>query len=227
MFSEIERVYKRSLVQSRFRSYYLPRAILTVLIALIVNFGFGVNRWLVYGVSTVVLLAFVAIFFVVDFYKTVKTMPEVHKTRGFFSKLQKYYEIDDKRRLDNLIKDLCEHDVNTKAELELAIDYYEHHRPLKAKPGLLEWTLSAVVALSSTTMIAYDEATNAVDLDKLFATIVPTFEVALLLLSPIILLKVIKLLIEKSRVKLDSGLVEDLAYIYMHYESFEKTLKTR
>lgn len=226
MFSEIEKTYKQGLTQVRFKTYYLPRAILTVLIALLVNFGFGINRWLVYGVSTIVLFIFVIIFFVADFWRIVRTTPELQKTRGLLLKLRKYYKIDNERRLKNLLKDLREHGVDTKTKLELAINYYEIHRPVRAKPGLLEWTLSAVVALSSTTMIAYDETTNAVDLDKLFATIVPTFEVALMLLSPIIILKIIKLLIEKSRTKLDSGLVEDLAHIYMYYERFEKSLKS-
>ena len=74
MFSEIEKEYKKGLQERRFFRYYWPRAIILIAIALALDFGININRWLVYGVMVVLLIFFIIMFFVRDYQRGVRNV---------------------------------------------------------------------------------------------------------------------------------------------------------
>ena len=224
MFSEIEKTYKKGLPQKRFAAYYRPRAILVVIIALMVDFGLGVNRWLVYGVTVAVLVAFVALFFLRDLRRASKKFPKLRQSRGLTNKIAAYIEFDDTLRIDNLIHDLNRHHLKTRDDIEVAIHFFETHHRLEAQTSVLEWVLTAAVAILSLVVVAYDDGTRAIDFEKLFMVLAPTFGVTLLLLTPFLLAKLISHGIDSSRTKVDSSLVEDLAYIYVNFDKYRDKL---
>lgn len=74
-------------------------------------------------------------------------------------------------------------------------------------------------------VVAYDDGTGAVELAKLVNILAPTFGITLLLLTPFLLAKLISYAIDNSRTKVDTSLVEDLAYIYVNFDRFRERLE--
>lgn len=223
MFSEIEKQYKKGLQERRFSAYYWPRAVIIVILALVADFGFGIDRWLVYGITVALLMLFVMIFFIRDIRSSLKELSAKQKTRSRPS-LAMYLEYDDRLRIDNLILDLARHNLRTKTDLELAITYFERQRPVSTKPNLLEWTLSVAVAMSSVILLAYDTETGTIDGQKFVSAFGSTLAVALIVLTPVILAKIISSRIAVHRSKVDNFLIEDLAFLYVNYDKFKDRL---
>lgn len=68
-------------------------------------------------------------------------------------------------------------------------------------------------------------ATLVVILAIVFALVFgSTAVVALIILTPVIIAKIISTAMSISRNKIDSSLVEDLAYIYVHFEKYQTRL---
>ena len=132
---------------------------------------------------------------------------------------------DDRRRLDNLISDLCRHHLHTRSDLLLALQYYERRQRTEVQTSVLEWVLTAAVAILSLVVVAYDDGSRTIDLEKLVTVLAPTFGITLLLLTPFLLAKLISYAIDNSRTKADTSLVEDLAYIYVNFDHFRERLE--
>ena len=225
MFTEIEKQYKKGLQERRFSAYYWPRAVLIVALALIADFVLGADRWLIYSLTVAALLLFVIIFFVRDIRHGLKELDDSKKRRNTRAKLALYIEYDDRLRIDNLISDLRRHNLNSKDDLKLAINYFERQRPVESKPNLLEWTLSVAVALSSIVLLAYDTDTGIIDSQKFISAFCSTLAIALIVLTPAILAKIISTRIATHRTKVDNFLIEDLAFLYVNFEKFQDRLK--
>ncbi len=225
MFNEIEKEYKKGLQQRRFFRYYWPRAIILVIITLALDFGLKVNRWLIYGGMVILLIALVIVFFVRDYRRGVRQVgsEKVRSTarKKRYKLLLKY---DDEIRINNLIEDLRKHNLTTRSDIEMAMNYFERNRPVNSKPNLLEWTLSIAVALSSIIILAYDEETGMIDTGKFISTFGSTLVIAQVFLTPAIVAKIISASIAARRTKVDDFLVEDLAFLYVNYEAFRKRL---
>lgn len=225
MFSDIEKEYKKGLQEKRFIAYYWPRALIIILVAVLMSFVIGLHRWLVYGCAVMVFVGVGVAFFIKEYYHAHKTMENVRQSKGFSTKLSEYYRVDDSRRINKLIEDLARHNLRTKADLEIAIDYYQSRLPTNTKPNLLEWIFTAVITLSSIVIVTYDSSIKSISLNRLVAILAPTVIVALIILTPFIIAKLITAGISSSRNKVDTSLVEDLAYIYVNFEKYQQRLK--
>lgn len=226
VFSEIEKEYKKGLQERRFFVYYWPRAIIVVVLALAADLGFGFNRWLVYGIMVALLILFVMMFFLRDYRRGLKKVaPEKLRKTSRRHQLKVILKTEDEIRINNLVADLSRHNLRTKSDLELAINYFERNRPVASKPNLLEWTLSIAVALSSIVLLAYDAEAGVINMQKLIPILGSTLTIALFALTPAIISKFIAARISSARTKVDSFLTEDLAFIYVNYEQYKDQLE--
>lgn len=221
MLNELEREYRKSLSVHRFWNFYGLRAIGVIILATILTLAFGVNSWIIAIATIVILFIFVGYFFYVD----MKRVIGGKVPRRFSARLQAYADADQKLRLNSLLKDLKRYQINRKDDLRLAIDFFEHNRPVTTKTSLLEWVLSIAITLSSIVAIAYDDSLQAVNTAKLLGILLPSIRVAISILVPVLLIGAISNRIFFSRSQVDTILIEDLAFIYVNYERFESQLK--
>lgn len=224
MFSEIEREYKKGLQQKRFIAYYWPCATLVVILAVVFALVFSSLRWLIYGCAVIIFCILAVAFLVWDYHHAGKLFRSVRISKTFSAKLVAYYLADDKHRIDNLISDLARHQIRTKDDLLLTLNYFQSRLPSDTKPNLLGWVLTAVITLSSIVIVAYDGSIGTINLHKLIPIFGSTLVVALLILTPVIIAKIISTTMSISRNKIDSSLVEDLAYIYVHFDQYRGRL---
>lgn len=227
MFDDIEREYKKGLQEKRFVAYYWPRALIIVLAAITLSFIIGVNRWIVYVCAAVIFVGLVAIFFIKEYYHAHQTMSSVRQSKSFSTKISAYFRVDDSRRIEKLLADLARHGLYTKSDLKLTLDYFQSRLPINQKPNLLEWIFTAVITLSSIVIVTYDSSISNINLHRLFTIIVPTVIVALIILTPFIIVKFISTALSKSHNKVDTSLVQDLAYIYVNYDKFRSRLEVK
>lgn len=195
---------------------------MAIVLAMVVIFVLGVNSWLAAGCLSVILVGLVAWFFWKD---TKIVLGKRVQRKSVIERLVEYFREDDKLRVKNLLVDLKRHGVQTREEIKIALDYYERKQPVQAKTGILEWVLSIAVALVSIVVVAYDEASATVDMEKLFNILKPTLGLIVAIIVPIVVAKMVVNFLAVPRAKLDSILVEDLAIIYMQYDKFEDKLK--
>lgn len=222
MFSEIEKDYRKGLQEARFWRFYGWRSLVAIVLAMVVIFVLGVNSWLVAGCLSVILVGLVAWFFWKD---TKIVLGKRVQRKSVIERLVEYFREDDKLRVKNLLVDLKRHGVQTREEIKIALDYYERKQPVQTKTGILEWVLSVAVALVSIVVVAYDEASATVDMEKLFNILKPTLGLIVAIIIPIVVARMVVNFLAVPRAKLDSILVEDLAIIYMQYDKFEDKLK--
>lgn len=222
MFSEIEKDYRKGLQEARFWRFYGWRSLVAIVLAMVVIFVLGVNSWLAAGCLSVILVGLVAWFFWKD---TKIVLGKRVQRKSVIERLVEYFREDDKLRVKNLLVDLKRHGVQTREEIKIALDYYERKQPVQTKTGILEWVLSVAVALVSIVVVAYDEASATVDMEKLFNILKPTLGLIVAIIVPIVVAKMVVNFLAVPRAKLDSILVEDLAIIYMQYDKFEDKLK--
>lgn len=222
MFSEIEKDYRKGLQEARFWRFYGWRSLVAIVLAMVVIFVLGVNSWLAAGCLSVILVGLVAWFFWKD---TKIVLGKRVQRKSVIERLVEYFREDDKLRVKNLLVDLKRHGVQTREEIKIALDYYERKQPVQTKTGILEWVLSIAVALVSIVVVAYDEASATVDMEKLFNILKPTLGLIVAIIIPIVVARMVVNFLAVPRAKLDSILVEDLAIIYMQYDKFEDKLK--
>lgn len=225
MFSDIEREYKKNLTEldHRFKSYYWPWAIAVLALALVADFLLKWNRWLVYGTVIIALAILVALFFFQDYRRERKKLPQ--KTPQY-TRREIYTNTDDKRRIEELVVDLRKYHLTTRDDIKTALEYFERKMPVNDKSSLLEWLATAVIALASIVILAYDDDLGGVNLQRFIGMFGSAFALSLALLAPIVIGKAISLRVNGSQAELDARLVEDLAFIYVNYNDFEKALNT-
>lgn len=131
---------------------------------------------------------------------------------------------DDRRHLENLLDDLARHKIQTKDDINLTLNFFQSRLPGNAKPNLIGWVLTAVIALPSIVIVAYDDLIGTINLHKLIPIFASTRVVALIILTPFIIVKIISAAMSISRNKVDTSLVEDLAYIYVHFDEYQAKL---
>ena len=145
----------------------------------------------------------------------------VRRKRGIIAKLQSYFETDDAMRVNNLVTNLTKHDIRTKEDLKLAIEYYESRLPMNTKPNLMDWILTTIVTVASVALVAYDEATSTIDVQKFLNVFISALIVAAICITPILVFKIVRYALSRFRNRVDTILVEDLAEIYVNFEGYE------
>lgn len=222
MFNELEREYQKGLSERRFWNYYGIRAAGIVVIATVCTLVFNVNSWIIAVLTALMLFIFVGRFFSIDMQRVIghKKIP-----RSYLARLQAYAVADQELRIANLLKSLKRNHLIQKDDLRLAIAFFEHNRPVTTKTGLLEWILSIAVTLASVVAIAYDDNLHAIDMTKLLGILLPSVRIALSILVPVLAIGFISNRIFFSKSKIDTILIEDLAFIYVNYDRFAIELK--
>ncbi len=223
MFSQIEKNYQKKLHARRFLMHFWPRAILVVMFFLLLDFMLGLKHWITYISVVAILLIVVALFFAKEVQLAGREFETVRGSKGFKNKLKAYYAADDKRRINNLAQNLAEHAIRTKSDLETTLTFYQSRLPQNVKPNFLEWFLTTIVTLASILVVAYNDEAGSINVREFESALV----IAVIILVPFIIVKVITTIVSLSHINTDTILVEDLAYICVHYEEFEATLAQR
>ena len=223
MFTEIEKQYQENLAEHKFWKFYFRFATPVILVATMVTFLLNLNPWLVTGAVMIYLLYLVAHFFNQEV-NHILGRRQIHPSLRI--KIQAYARADNEYRLNNLLNILHEHNIRTREDLELAIRYFEGRRPVVTKTSLLEWVLTIAITLASVVAIAYDDNSQAINDMKLFHILWPTFRIVLFVMVPGFVIGFISNKVFFSRSKVDSILIEDLSYIYVNYDKFQKKLKS-
>lgn len=221
MFSEIEKTYHQGLLERRFWTYYWRLAVPAVVIAIIVSEFLHIGiHWLAL-IMGALLLALVVNFFIKD----IRKLLSGQKINGLRAQLRAYHEADTNLRRDNLLADLKAHHLSSRDDIQLAFQYFERQRPVRTRSGVLEWALSVALGLASIVALAYNDEMHVVDLAKLAGIFWPTLKIVLIIVIPIVIIGFTVSRIFFSRARIDSILVEDLAYIYVNYDQFKAKLK--
>lgn len=225
MFSEIEKEYRKGLQEYRWLKHYWPKALVVVGVAIICVVLLGIDAWLIYTLTVVALALLVIYFFAKELYRSSKAYPIIRREKGYFARLQAYFAADDLMRINHLVQDLARHHIQTKDDLQVALDYFQTRLPGNSKANLMEWFLTTVITLSSIIIVTYDDEVGRINMQKLVSAFGTTVIAAIAILTPIIVAKLIKVGITRSRYKTETILVEDLAYIYVNFDQFEEKLK--
>lgn len=222
MFSEIEKEYRKSVQERRYWSYYIKWAVPITGIVLILSILFHHLYWVIYSIMTVFLLSLVIVFIVREIRTSDEIARVVRRKKGIIAKLQSYFETDDTIRVNNLVTNLAKHDIRTKEDLKLAIEYYESRLPMNTKPNLMDWILTTIVTVASVALVAYDEATSTIDVQKFLNVFISALIVAAICITPILVFKIARYVLSRFRNRVDTILVEDLAEIYVNFEGYEE-----
>ncbi len=221
MFSEIEKEYRKSVQERRYWAYYIKWAVPITVVAAVLSLAFRYLYGVILFVTTVLLVGILITFIVHDIKATEEMARAVHRKRGIIAKLQSYFETDDAMRVNNLVANLVKHDIRTKEDLKLAIEYYESRLPMNTKPNLMDWILTTIVTVASVALVAYDEATSTIDVQKFLNVFISALIVAAICITPILVFKIVRYALSRFRNRVDTILVEDLAEIYVNFEGYE------
>lgn len=222
MFSEIEKEYRKSVQERRYWSYYIKWAAPITVVAIVLSLIFRHLYGLIHLVTVMLLVGLLVIFIVRDIKATDEMARAVRRKRGIAAKLQSYFETDDTIRVNNLVANLAKHDIRTKEDLKLAIEYYELRLPMNTKPNLMDWILTTIVTVASVALVAYDEATSTIDVQKFLNVFISALIVAAICITPILVFKIVRYILSRFRNRVDTILVEDLAEIYVNFEGYEE-----
>lgn len=222
MFSEIEKTYHKGLLERRFWTYYWRLSVPAVVIAIIISEVLHIGiHWLAL-IMGIILLLLVVNFFVSDIRKVLAGKKHGESLRA---KLRVYHEADVAQRLDNLLADLKANHLSSREDIQLALQYFERQRPVRTRSGVLEWALSVALGLASIVALAYNDEMRVVDIPKLAGILWPTIKIVLIIVIPVVIIGFAVSRIFFSRARIDSILVEDLAYIYVNFDKFKAKLK--
>lgn len=227
MFSEIEREYRKNVQEERYLTYYVRRAIPITIIAIILSLVFRKLYLIIYIITIVMLIGLAAVFFIRDVRKMDETTRALRRKRGIKIQLKNYFENENVKRINGLIKALSGHGVSTRADLEVVLDFFESRLPATNKPNLIHWILTALVTIASIAIVTYDEVTSTINVHKFLNAFISALVVAVMCITPILVFKVANYLMTKFRNQVDTILVEDLAYIYINFEKYQEELKEK
>lgn len=225
MFGEIEKEYRKSVQERRYLAYYVWRAVPITIVAVVLSLIF--REWyLVIYIATIVILVVLAIVF---FVRDVRAMDDAARTirrkKGVKAKLKNYFEIDNVMRINSLVEILNRHGINTKEDLKVVLRYFESRLPIATKPNLVNWILTTIVTVASVAIVAYDEVTSTIDVRKFLSVFISALVVAVMCITPVLVFRIARYAMTRFRNRVDTILVEDLAYIYINFEKYGDGLK--
>lgn len=221
MFEDIEKSYRKELSEKRFWRFYAWRAAFLAVIALVLVYKFGWNSWLVAIGLALLLLVLIFFFFWRDICRATRQSGK-HTLR---EKLIIYHETESYERLSNLLQVLRKYNIRTRDDLRLVLNHFEGRQPSPTKPNILEWIVSVMIALVSVVVIAYNESTRSIDINKLVVILVTTTSFALVTLMPILVVAVARAVVQTRRAKTDYILIEDLSYILINFDRYSNQLE--
>lgn len=220
MFSEIEKEYRKSVQERRYLAYYVWRAVPITVAAIVLSLIF--REWyLVIYIATIVILAILAVvFFIRDVREVDDTVKTIRRKKGVKAKLKNYFEIDNTMRVNSLVEVLNRHGINTKEDLKVVLGYFESRLPITTKPNLVNWVLTTIVTVASVAIVAYDEVTSTINVRKFLSVFISALVVAVMCITPVLVFRIARYAMTRFRNRVDTILVEDLAYIYINFEKY-------
>lgn len=220
MYRDIEREYKKINPEEKFNRYYWKWS-------LVVGSLYILFYSLIPSVRPFSFLIYIIIFALAILYY-VKDINEALKTEGrkkkFSEKLNLYKEHQQQNTRANLLTLLMKHNIKSKSNIKLIIDYYNAKRPIAIQSSPLGWFLSLVIALASFIEIAYDSQTSSIDYTKI--SIIFSSAIGMCIVSGMIVIfikiAINSVILQKKRVY--SELEEDLTYIFLNFDKFKKSM---
>lgn len=225
MFSEIEKEYRKSVQERRYLAYYVRRAVPITAVAIVLSLIFR-KLYLVIYITTVVVLVILAVMFFVRDVREINEMTRmIRRKKGIKAKLENYFELDNTMRVNKLVEALKQYEINTKEDLSVVLKYFESRLPITARPNLMNWILTTIVTVASVAIVAYDEVTSTIDVRKFLSVFISALVVAVICITPVLVFKIARYAMTRFRNRVDTILVEDLAYIYINFEKYQKRLE--
>lgn len=222
MFSTIEKEYNQDLVDHKFNYFYWPKAIIIVIISLGLTHIFQPLYWSILIVMAAILLGLIIYFLNTELAHASRENNKIQECNGIVAKLQAYFEYDIINRRDNLAVSLIKYNLANRDGIKLALDYYQSRLPISTKPNFLDWILTTVITLAPIVVIAYDNEIDSINIYKMIPILISALSVAFIIVMPLVIARVVAAIKLKNRTKIDSILVEDLAYFYANFDEFRK-----
>lgn len=225
MFSEIEKEYRKSVQERRYLAYYVRWAVPITVVAIVLSLIFR-KLYLVIYITTVVVLVILAVMFFVRDVREINEMTRtIRRKKGIKAKLENYFELDNAMRVNKLVEALKQYEINTKEDLSVVLKYFESRLPITTRPNLMNWILTTIVTVASVAIVAYDEVTSTIDVRKFLSVFISALVVAVMCITPVLVFKIARYAMTRFRNRVDTILVEDLAYIYINFEKYQKRLE--
>lgn len=163
-------------------------------------------------------------YFIVDYKKIVKTSK---RKKSIKNKIITYVDQCDNRRLNNLVSNLKRYDIKTKSDVKIILDYFNGNNTVKIESSFMGWVVSVSLTLVSFIEIVYNEKTKALDYTKIEVILGSTIGV---IIPFVVFVLVIKFIINRiffSKEQIRTNLVDDLFYIYIHFNNYKNQLSKK
>ena len=223
MFENIEKEYKKNSKERKFNTFYWTYVFIIIVSACVLSkysttFD-NIKNYVIY-ISTFIAII---IYFVIDYLHTVKNL-KFNSKENILKKLKAYINYNSQIHTDNLVKSLSKYNYKSKADLKLAIDYFNSKRPIKVESSFIAWIVSIALTLSSFVELAYDNSTKTIDYNKLLAILSPTIGFIICFLIFCIFVKLMINSIILSKTEIQSRIVDDLSFIYLNFDTYKNKL---
>ena len=222
MFKDIEKNYKKNLIETKFNKFYWITSFLLILGSSLLQISDNIKPYFIYTL----LFIFVIGYFIINYIKTMKNV-NIKKKINIIEKLKIYSNEVEKQNFNNIILLLKQYNFKTKNDLKLAIDYYNSEKPIKVESDYLGWIVSISLTLSSFIEIAYNTETQAIDTTKISVILGSALGIIIGFLIPIIIFKIIINKSFTSKKTIRSNLSDDLSYIYLNFDKYKNQLSKK
>lgn len=214
MFEDLMREYRKDSREKKFNVFYWRFSVLILPFSLYFNFS-------LLFVFILLIMASVS-YFLIDYFKIMKGINV--KEKGIKSRIKAYNNKIEKLKFDSIIKLLKQYNLKTKSDLKFAIDYFISEKPIKTVPNLLELIITIFFSLAAFIGVAYNTETKSLNIEMINKIIDSTLAVLLCTLVPILIVKFIIDIFKNPKDKRYTNLINDLSYIYVNFDKFEKQL---
>ena len=220
MFKNIEKQYKRKLVEYEFRNVYWSIAIILFLIYIEIKSIFRLNNrynWIFY----LTFFIFVFMYYLLNYIIKTKNI------KGTFKEKFNQYIINKKESAKKeLIKTIKKYGFNKEEKIKILFDYFSKQNSIKLESSLLSWISSFALTTASFVSIAYDSSTNTISMSKLSAIFESTFSIVIITLFVFITIKFTIKEIAFSQKDIHSLISEDLLEIFINFNKYKKRLNS-
>lgn len=223
MFFEIANEYKKLNKSWKFNKYYWGGALIIFILLNIISRILENSNIAVFYTFYIFFFIYIFIYLCIDFTITIKNL-KINYKKSLLNLLYLYIKENTKSPINDLAKILANHNFKTKADLKLAIDFYNEQRPFKVEADFIAWIISITAVITSLVQIAYDKDSKIINLSKLLAIFQTTMGFVIITIISVFVLKRIINYIFIPKKELYSRLSQDIAYIYLNFEKYRKLL---
>ena len=225
MFSSFEKEYKKTLDEVKFNKFYIVSSVIVSFVTYILSKIFpslyNAKFICIFSISLLVISVF--LYTLIDYIKFYD-VSQIDKKDKLIIKISRYMEFKKSQPIYDLLILLNKYNFNTKNKLRIAIEHYSGRQSIKIESSIMAFVISTLISLASLISIFYDDQTKTFSVEKATAIINTTIGFCIIpILIAIIIFIIAKCLIYSNK-KLYSTLNEEIAYIYVNYDKYKKTL---